>query len=292
MKFKIPKISNYFRGIRSLQPLLPDNVLVFSRLSKNDLIGKDAEKHHHNRFVLIFNLKTRGCINLDGSVISLNPGQALLIFPFQFHHFLNIAKESIEWVIITFELHQAELLNGFRNLPVIVNNEVMETFMNLVRSTQKKGFSFQKPDNGFILRTALILEGLLSIRKKRISKFTQESPLETTNRLFLEKINNALWKDINVPKSVGDLSKLMGYSESHFRSLFRKRMGYGAGQYLRKIYILQAAALVHQSDFNISEIAERCGFHSVYSFSRSFKKLMGKSPNKYRQQSHVEKAIT
>ena len=73
-----------------------------------------------------------------------------------------------------------------------------------------------------------------------------------------------------------------GFSESHFRKLFRKFYGISPGSFLQYIRISQAKELMVYSSRSQTEIAELCGYETVHSFSKAFKKHEGISPRQYR----------
>ena len=53
--------------------------------------------------------------------------------------------------------------------------------------------------------------------------------------------------------------------------------------YLTYVRIDRAKFMLHKYDMNLSEIADRCGFSDSAYFCRVFKKIVGKTPTKYRQ---------
>jgi AraC-like DNA-binding protein len=52
---------------------------------------------------------------------------------------------------------------------------------------------------------------------------------------------------------------------------------------VRNTRIHRACGLLNGSDLGITEIADQCGFTSVYAFSRTFRKVVGKPPTRFRQ---------
>ena len=52
---------------------------------------------------------------------------------------------------------------------------------------------------------------------------------------------------------------------------------------MRESRLSEAAQLLQSSDLNVSDIGERCGFESLYAFSRAFRKAYGIPPRTYRQ---------
>jgi transcriptional regulator GlxA family with amidase domain len=55
------------------------------------------------------------------------------------------------------------------------------------------------------------------------------------------------------------------------------------GRYMRESRLSEAAQLLQSSGLNVSDIGERCGFESLYAFSRAFRKAYGIPPRTYRQ---------
>ena len=67
----------------------------------------------HHRYMLIRVLKTAGVVNIAGRSLTLNEGDLLLMTPYQFHHYMSLKSEEIDWLFVTFELTQgAEQLEG------------------------------------------------------------------------------------------------------------------------------------------------------------------------------------
>lgn len=79
------------------------------------------------------------------------------------------------------------------------------------------------------------------------------------------------------------LAASAGLSTVHFRAVFRKTMGEPLKQYILKQQMLAAAGLLINSKFRIGELAEYCGFQSVSSFCRSFRKYHGISPKAFQK---------
>src|SRR5665213_909521 len=95
--------ANYFHGRGGVEVCLVENVLFFSRASRSELQRATFEMRPHHRFVLILNLRTPGVVRIDGIPTRLEPGSGLMILPFQFHTFPEVAEERLLWLILTFE---------------------------------------------------------------------------------------------------------------------------------------------------------------------------------------------
>lgn len=74
-------------------------------------------------------------------------------------------------------------------------------------------------------------------------------------------------------------------SYDHFRRSFRKQMMYPPHEYVMKQRILQATNMLTIHRLRIKEVADACGFDSISSFSRTFRKQLGVSPRSWTQNS-------
>ena len=76
-------------------------------------------------------------------------------------------------------------------------------------------------------------------------------------------------------------------SEVYFRKLFSEKYHISPKQYILDIRIQKAKQLLTDSSLSVSSISEKCGFSSVYTFSRCFKEKTGMSPTEYAKDNHV-----
>lgn len=98
----------------------------------------------------------------------------------------------------------------------------------------------------------------------------------------IEQASEYIQRNIREKLSVRGVAEILGFSESHFRKIFKEIYGVPPGDYIRTNRIEHAKELMMYSGFTFSEIAESCGFESIHSFSKAFKKHQGVSPREYR----------
>ena len=81
-----------------------------------------------------------------------------------------------------------------------------------------------------------------------------------------------------------ELAQLVGLSPDYFTRLFRKTFGVSPKEWILQQRLRQAAGLLAESTWTISEISQRMGFSDLYLFSRQFKQEFGNSPRTWRRQ--------
>lgn len=99
----------------------------------------------------------------------------------------------------------------------------------------------------------------------------------------IEKAEQYLKDNAYSDLSIADVASISNISEVYFRKLFKEKYGISPSEYVAELRITKAKDLLLNQDVNISEIADQCGFSSIYSFSRAFKDIVGMSPNKFRK---------
>jgi len=84
--------------------------------------------------------------------------------------------------------------------------------------------------------------------------------------------------------TLGEVSKAVNMSSFYFCKTFKKITGINFTDYLSRVRIERAKNLLLNPNLRVSEIAFEVGFQSLTHFNRVFRKLLGQSPTRYREQ--------
>lgn len=99
------------------------------------------------------------------------------------------------------------------------------------------------------------------------------------------KITSEIERQFDNPDfKVTDLLVASGYSEDYIRMKFQEITKMTPIKYLTSVRMKNAKTLLALYDFNINEVASRCGILDNTRFSRLFKSYYGISPKQYRDQ--------
>ncbi|CNI18041.1 helix-turn-helix domain-containing protein [Yersinia bercovieri] len=104
--------------------------------------------------------------------------------------------------------------------------------------------------------------------------------------LFIEELIE--WIEINLEKrpTLDDVAKISGYSKWHLQRKFKSIVGLQLASYIRGRVLTRAAVALRISRRPIIEISDELGFDSQQTFTRTFKKRFGITPNSFRQMAH------
>ena len=82
--------------------------------------------------------------------------------------------------------------------------------------------------------------------------------------------------------TLADLSREMCMSASYLSALFKEKTRYSPIQLFTSLRMQKASQLLKETRFTVKEIAGEMGYPDQYTFSRSFKLVMGVSPKTFR----------
>lgn len=269
----------YFSGRRPASAWeLPSDILCFVRKKASVLNGIGREQRiwqQHHRFVLLVAARGSGHVCLDAETVRLKEGEALLIFPFQFHSYHSVKPEQICWLFCTFVMTPAgiELIKELRNSPRVLGRNETEILRLLVEDWNRNS-----PIHLIQIQLAALLLRMVDAVPKKAG-----SSAGSLAASFLAEINLHLLPNLSRPFGIKSLAESLHISESQLRSVFRKTAGTSLGNHIRNLRINRACSLLHQSDLAVGSIAERCGYDSIFSFSRAFRQRTGLSPLHYRK---------
>ncbi|EKN6165958.1 helix-turn-helix domain-containing protein [Yersinia enterocolitica] len=101
--------------------------------------------------------------------------------------------------------------------------------------------------------------------------------------LFIDELIE--WIEINLEKrpTLDDVAKISGYSKWHLQRKFKSIVGLQLASYIRRRVLTRAAVALRISRRPIIEISDELGFDSQQTFTRTFKKRFGVTPNSFRQ---------
>lgn len=82
--------------------------------------------------------------------------------------------------------------------------------------------------------------------------------------------------------SVAALARSAGLSERHLARMFRAETGTTVGEHVEAVRVEAARRLLERSDEGLGAVARRCGFGTVETFHRAFKRRTGITPGEHR----------
>jgi AraC-like DNA-binding protein len=99
----------------------------------------------------------------------------------------------------------------------------------------------------------------------------------------IRKAERFIWKHYTRKLSLKEIANASGLSAPYFSTVFREEKGENLSNYLNRLRVERAAAMLISTDIPISQIAKTCGFEDQSWFSKIFKNNTSFTPGKYRE---------
>lgn len=241
-------------------------------------------------FVLIF----EGNLSFSIDFVKYESSGKNLIFlsPYQILECHNFTGKNIEVVqfhgdFYCIEYHKKEVAcNG-----ILFNNIYQKPFINIdnqmyteIASICEKIKKIRDLDNNYDISIAkTYLQLILALSSK--AKFLQSNEIiENYHFKDITSFQNLLEKYFLENREVNFYAEKMGLSLNSFSKKIKKQFGKSPSRLIQERIVLEAKKLIHLTQKSIKEIAQELNFEDEFYFSRYFKKGVGVSPKKFREE--------
>jgi AraC-like DNA-binding protein len=187
----------------------------------------------------------------------------------------------LTWLFVTFELPDTGALHLLRNRTVDLPDDAWPLVDRLVADYQ-----LARTTPSVAAEVTALLAYLL-VRLVRQCDQALAAPWEPLLPLpahrIVQRASRYMATHLAEPLAISAIATRLSVSAGYLRRCFREVLGTRVVVHLRRTRVYAGCSLLSRTESNISEIAQRCGFGSIYAFSRAFKAEMGVAPTAYRK---------
>ena len=252
------------------------------------------ELHFHNLFEFGFCRHGNGRLILGERQNNYHEGILSLIPPNYPHN--TVSDEVSYWEYLFFDPAQIVRVL-FPNNPKVQNEKlaILTQRADLLKAedcrvlakTADRIFDELRNKNSYYRESVNILVNVFVLEMLRIQEGKEsDSQWERSgDTALLTQITPALkYTEEHYQDTIraGDLARECGLSEVHFRRVFEEYMNMAPMDYVNLVRIQKACDLMARSDHSMEEVAMECGFASVSTYTRNFKKLLKTTPYQWK----------
>ncbi|MGE9297352.1 MAG: helix-turn-helix domain-containing protein [Puniceicoccales bacterium] len=260
--------ASYYRGIEAPERPRTNNLVTFLRTNRESLQQKNFYNRSHHRNVLVLVIETAGSLIVDGAEHPIKPGQAYLVRPFQFHHYLNLADDQLRWLFLTFDLEQGgEFLDQLSHNILQPDQGDLKLWRQVVDCAEKQDISAQ-------CEALPVLDTLLY----RLARAHRRIGGTGTQATWIAKVEGYIVESVSTGWTIDEIGRKVGLSGRQLRARFHKEMGITIRDYRANYQLNRAINLLRDSNNPIGRIAELCGFNSQAVFNRFIKRETKRTP--------------
>ena len=257
--------------------------------------------HNHNFIELgLLESESSGVFNVDDDVIPVKGPAVSIIYGGQFHSAQSNPDTPCKWRFLYIDEHIAmpnvdkNHLKSLRyssyynyTFKSVISKSENELLYSLIKDVIYQCSNIGKSHKKIIEGELLSILTLHSSTMTRISENADKNDeIETFAKIqpAINMINANFGNEIKIP----ELAKLCFVSESSLRRLFIAFCGLSPDGYLHKVRMNVACARLLSSDTSVIDVATECGYPTLSSFNRQFKKTFGVSPTTWRKERNTE----
>lgn len=284
-KYKIKSLL-VVRRIISIHYLEPETVV-------------NQEEEHHDFWEIVYADKGSVLCSSDGDNTILEEGTMLFHEPNE-KHTLSCKKGSSVFILSFDCLSEAMRFFTKKSLKL---NKKQTNFVKEIVDIAKKTYdiTFYNSDveiMNLLPHPTLGGEQLIKNYLETLLIDVMRSLTETEygNDVFLKEkdINNKLAEDIiKILKdnlsgrlTIDDISKKISYSKAYIFRQFKSSTGKSVIEYYQELKIGKAKEYLINSNLSVKEISQKLGFDTPNYFTKTFKKLTGKTPLEYKKRTN------
>ncbi len=249
--------------------------------------------HWHPFAEILLSLKEGNEVELNFRKYEMNPNDFLISYPGDLHSINNVSADS--FFVIQFPMELITVVHDFARIkPVLLKaaycsydpsdteKENMIYILKKMVNSNSSDITFREAYNYSLLLDFFSLYGRWCLDNL---KDETESDNETYYRSSKIMAEACLYiaQNCTEPLSLEDVAKKIGISRSYFSHLFKDYTQMTFVDYITRERVRLAESLFPDASLKIIDIAFECGFSSISSFNRCFKKIKGISPREFRK---------
>lgn len=275
------------------------HIILTMHREENREIMERAHCHQQMEVMLVVSgrgaIKTSNDNNIDveaGDILvfdSMQPHQLFYIDETEPFDTLSVEFDIRGFVTEEYKVFDTEDLDRFfiklHNAECIISKETKSAskIKNLLCLMEEEFENDNKGSNHVIRAQMLVLYAVLLqyfdevYDTKSLKKSNQSAAVEKTMIYINQNLNENLTLDT--------LAKIANMNKTYYSTTFKKVAGVGVWEYILNMRIELAISylVMNKETYNISEIAQLCGFNNATNFNKTFKKVTGKTPSEYKK---------
>ncbi|MCL2188785.1 MAG: AraC family transcriptional regulator [Defluviitaleaceae bacterium] len=209
---------------------------------------------------------------IDGRIYTVNAGDLLCIPAGSSRSAISNEPEKFAGFAANFFMRSAEGADVTIPLPLISPIGIHEDVISLYK---KLNVEWLRRSPGYTMRVRAffmtILQRYMAMLVYEVDTYRFDPRVKTAIRYITDHYSE--------PMHITQVAHAVSLNPVYFGALFKKETQVSFRDYLNMIRLNQAEDMLRTGEWNVTEVALRCGFGDVFYFSRLYKKHKGVPPS-------------
>lgn len=227
--------------------------------------------HLHRSYELLHLKRGRLEITVNGRSFSMDAGDMVLVLPYEVHSYRDLGDSVCDVAVFSPDYVQefySQTGSHFLECPVFQMDEGQMKRLEQVL--------FYDASNLFLTKAALY-ETVACVLSQSSLIYREEGDRDLLHRILLY-----IRQHYREELTLKDLADQLGYSRLYLSRYINQSLKLSFPDLIHEHRISQAIYLLEHTAMPVSEVAYDCGYGSLRSFNRCFKRITGKTPREYR----------
>lgn len=285
-----------------------ENLLIVSRIIIiHDLMFEhdfQSEREKHDFWELVYADRGDILCEADGQEFLLQEGEIRFHKPGEVHSFRVEESQKPSVCVICFDC-KSEAIRFFENKSIRVSKKWLRFLYGIIEECGQT-FYVEEADptvKNMSLQNAPALGGQQLIKNYLelflINLMREETEKEYSDAVFLSPeqyeervaapVIEYLKAHVAEQVSISDVCEAVHYNKSYLFKQFKRATGQSVMSYFMQIKIGEAKKMLKSTSLSVSQIADALSFDTPNYFTKSFKRITGRTPSEYRKRKMAEK---
>lgn len=241
-----------------------------------------AEHHFRERkdgieeYIYLYCTEGKGIVNIEGRDYAIKANEAFCIPRFKKHFYYACEDDpwSILWAHFKGEDTKYYPLDECRIIELNSSNATN-------RMLYLFDFIFRTLEGNYTQGNFIYISHVLQLILSETYHREKHNTTQLQNK-YVTSVVRYMYKHLSDNLTLQQISEEFDLSKSYINAIFQKYTNRAPLDFYINLKMKEACKLLRLSDVYIYEVAQKLGYKDQYYFSRVFKKVIGVSPNEYK----------
>ncbi|MET1055096.1 MAG: helix-turn-helix transcriptional regulator [Pedobacter sp.] len=260
-------------------------IKIFSRDDSYDNLPGFAHRDDHYIFFLL--KSGSGSLKIDSQDVVIGGGSLYYILPSQVHYRIQVDKAEGWFLAIDPSLILPGLREAFERgpdlqLPCKLSDDELKQFAVLLDLLHEE-FVNRQGAKYYLQIIHSLLQSFLAMSASIYDKVEKVPHTDNRSAELTRQFKELLTAHVQTIKSPSMYASMLNVSTGYLNEVIKKVTGSTVSYWIGQELFIEAKRLLNHTDAGVKEIAHQLGYSDQAYFIRSFRKMAGSSPLKYKK---------